>query len=221
MTAVVVAMAAGGTVLAYAGGWIIPDNKASLAAGVAKMPRGVEPSVAKQSGQAVISWTAQEIAPGTLMDHYVVTAHHVGTPAEPGIARTVAASGNATESVTFTGTELAGGTWNWTITPRFREWIGATGRKSRNLVFPAAPVARSANPSGAVAAPPTPGSGGGPSPVTSSPTPAVKKSPDDDGTEVPEKQPDTATPEPVKSEDPPPQPVESGSGEVAEPPAEK
>lgn len=222
---VVTLMGLAGTVFAYAGGWILPDNRATLAASVAKMPRGVEPSVAKQSGQAVVSWTAQEIVPGSLMDHYVVTAHHVGAPARPDIARTVAASGNPAESVAFAGTELAGGTWNWTITPKFREWIGAAGRRSRNVVFPAVPVARPADPSAPAVVTPIPGPGskpgasGSPSPATSSSAPAIGPSPANGGTKAPEKR--TETPEPVKSADPPPQPVESSSGEVAAPPADR
>ncbi|GIE27675.1 hypothetical protein Ait01nite_007200 [Actinoplanes italicus] len=221
MVAVVIAMGTGGTVLAYAGGWILPDNKATLAAGVAAMPRGVKPSVAKQSGQAVVVWPAQEIAPGSLMDRYVVTAHHTGASTKPDIARTVVASGNATESVTFTGAELAGGTWNWTIRPKFQEWIGAASGKSHNLAFPVAPVARSATPGDSATASPTSGSSRSPATVVSSSRPAAMKSPASDGTKAPEKQPETTTPEPVKSDGPPPQPFESSSGEAPEPPAEK
>jgi hypothetical protein len=138
---VVVALGAAGTVYAYAGGWTV-DGQASFTAKVAKMPRGVEPSVAKQSGQAVVSWSAQEIVEGAPMDHYVVTAHSVSEPPRPDIARTVPAAGNATESVTFTVAEVAGGKWRWSVTPRYRVWTGESSRLSERLNFPAAPAAR-------------------------------------------------------------------------------
>lgn len=213
---VVTALAAAGTMFAYAGGWALTDNAASITTNMAKMPRGVEPSVAKQNGQGVVSWTAQEISPAVLMDHYIVTAHRAGSSAGPDVTRTIIASGGATESATFTATELAGGTWNWTITPRFREWIGDASRKSRDLQFPAAPAARSAEPAVSASASPS----GSPSPAASSSTPTIRSSPSaEDPTKVPEKQPETETPEPVRSEDPPPQPVESAGSGVEAPPA--
>jgi hypothetical protein len=202
-----------GTVFAYAGGWALADNTASFTVKVAKMPRGVEPSVAKQSGRAVVTWTAQELTSGSLMDHYVVTAHRVGAPGKPDIARTVAASGTATEVVTFTATELASGTWHWTVVPKFRDWTGTASRTSRNLTFPAAPALRPTAPG----APSTPSSGG---PVTpgSSPAPGGTAT-------TPEKKPETTAPGPARSTEPPgpvepaPQPVESTSSDVEPPPS--
>ncbi|WP_430780896.1 hypothetical protein [Actinoplanes sp. G11-F43] len=217
---VVAAMAVAGTVFAYAGGWALADNTTSLTAKVAKMPRGVEPSVAKQGGQAVVSWSAQEIAPGSFMDHYLVIAHPVGAPAKPEITRTVAASGGVAESVAFSGAELAGGTWNWTITPRFRDWTGEAGRKSRNLRFAAVAPAREAAPSASPSTAPS----GSPSPAVSSSAPKVTASPvpkqsSKEPAQEPERESETSAP--AESAGPPPSPVESTSGEVKPPPTDQ
>lgn len=213
---VIAAMGAAGTVMAHAAGWVLPDNHASLIAGVAPMPRGAKPRVAPQNGQAVVSWTAQQIAPGSLMDHYIVTAHHVGDADRPNITRLIAASGATTESATFASTELAGGTWYWTTAPRFREWTGPASEKSRDLPFAERPVERSAAPS----KPPATAPPGSPSPGVSSSAPVVRESPTVEGTiTVPDKQPETTTPDPVRSADPPPLPVESTGSGVEAPPA--
>lgn len=126
-----------GTYLAYAD-WTVPVSTAKVTVQAAKMPRGVEPSVAKQSRTAVVSWSAQEIVPGVKISHYLVTAYSVSTPALPDIARSVAASGAATESLAFPAEEVAGGRWYWTITPRLATWTGAESPKSKQLTFPAA-----------------------------------------------------------------------------------
>ncbi|MEU4687523.1 hypothetical protein [Actinoplanes sp. NPDC023714] len=138
---VVTVLGAAGTVYAYAGGWTV-DGRLGVTAKVAKMPRGAEPSVAAQSRRAVVSWSAQEIVPGVLMDHYTVTAHSVSDPPAPAVTHTVAADGGATESVTFTVAEVAGGTWRWSVTPRYLGWTGEQSRLSRRLTFPAAPATK-------------------------------------------------------------------------------
>lgn len=143
------AICAAGTVVAYAhAAWPIP-GVALVKARTATMPKGVTPSAAKQGGAAVISWSAQEIAPGAKMDHYVVTAHSVEEPPLPEVAHTVAASGDATESITFAAGEVAGGKWSWTLVPRLGLWAGAESGKSQKLDFPVPTVNRLA------AAPPT------------------------------------------------------------------
>ncbi|GIF24569.1 hypothetical protein BJ973_008048 [Actinoplanes tereljensis] len=151
---IAVALGAGGTAFAYAGGsWTVP-GQAAMTAKVAGMPRGVVPSAAKQGDRAVISWSAQEIGDGVLMDHYVVTAHHVGEPQRPDITRKVAASGEATEVVTFGAAELVGGRWYWTIMPLYRGWTGAVSGRSQRLRFTAAPPADTADAPAAAPEPP-------------------------------------------------------------------
>ncbi|MFG1989212.1 hypothetical protein ACGFJ7_04420 [Actinoplanes sp. NPDC048988] len=135
MGATVAALGIAGTLVAEAD-WMI-GGSAEVRARTAGMPRGVKPSVAKQSKAAVVSWSAQEIAPGIRMDHYVVTAHSVDVPMLPSISRAVAATGKATESVVFGADEVAGGRWYWTIVPRFALWTGAEGGRSTKLNFPA------------------------------------------------------------------------------------
>jgi hypothetical protein len=217
---VVATLGATGTVFAYAGGWTLPDNPAAFTAKVATMPRGIEPSVAKQSGQAVVAWSAQEIAPGVRMDHYSVTAHSVSDPPRPDVTHTVAAGGGSTESIIFAASEVAGGRWRWTIVPRLRQWIGAESRPSRRLTFPAAPVGRAAtapadpaDPAAPVAPEPAPAAttsrGRSPDPATTSPgrSPAPAATGDE---------PETVTPEQTTTA---PEPLTSASGVVELPPA--
>lgn len=135
---VVAALGAAGTVYAYAGGWTV-EGELVYSAKAAKMPRGVEPSVTKRSRQAVVTWGAQQIAPGVWMDHYVVTAHSDSTPPKPDVTRTVAAAGEPVESLAFAAADVAGGGWRWTITPRFRNWSGQKSPSSRRLSFPEVP----------------------------------------------------------------------------------
>ncbi|MEU4237996.1 hypothetical protein [Actinoplanes sp. NPDC026619] len=140
----VLALSAGGTALAAANGWTVPST-ALISAKVAKMPRGVTPSAARQSGTAVVSWSAQEITDGVRMDHYVVTAHSIDDPPLPDITRTIEATGGTAETVAFTAAELAGGKWYWTIAPVYRNWTGAESGKSQRLNFPGTPPARPAS----------------------------------------------------------------------------
>ena len=200
VAAVVATLGVAGTVFAYAGGWTLSDNPGSFTVKVAKMPRGVEPSVAKQGGQAVVTWSAQEIAPGVLMDHYAVTAHSTSDPPRPDVTLTVAAGGESTESVTFTAYELAGDRWRWTVVPRFRSWTGEASPMSRRLAFPAGPAAPNAGraaqvgdeiaPSPAPATSPSRTRSPEPAKPDESPTPAVE-------TSVPE-----SAPLPTESADP-------------------
>jgi hypothetical protein len=128
----------GGTLVSYAG-WIAPASTVSAKARAGSMPPGVTPSAAIQNGQAVVSWSAQEILPGVEMTTYVVTAHDTASPAQPSVAHTVTASGAGTESATFTAAELAGGKWKWAIIPKLQTWTGAEGKLGTpKLVFPAA-----------------------------------------------------------------------------------
>jgi hypothetical protein len=135
--AVAVGLAGAGTISAYAA-WSVPVDTLTVTAEAAEMPRGVTPRVAPRDGEAVVSWDAQELAPGTRMDHYVITAHHVGAPARPDITQTVAATGAATETHAFEASAVGGGRWFWTLVPRFASWSGAESAASAELSFPAA-----------------------------------------------------------------------------------
>ncbi|MEU4428124.1 hypothetical protein AB0F81_46505, partial [Actinoplanes sp. NPDC024001] len=168
-TGAAAALGVSGTMVAHAGGWTLPDNPLSFTARVAKMPRGVEPSVAKQAGQAVVTWSAQEIAPGVRMDHYAVTAHSTSDPPRPDVTHTVAADGGPVESVTFTAGEVAGGGWRWTIVPRFRSWTGEPSRMSRRLAFKAGTTERVT--STVAPAPPSPAAA-----IPASPAPGEQRS---------------------------------------------
>jgi len=182
-----------GTVYAYAGGWTVTSAGTQFTAKVVTMPRGAEPRVAEQGDQAVVSWSAQEIAPGVRMDHYVVTAHSVADPPRPDVAHTVAAAGGSTESITFGTAEVAGGAWRWTVAPKYRQWIGAESPLSRRLVFDSAPDAPAAPADAAVAAVPsaaTPASTAAATGETPrSPAPAVRTSPPGRTTNEPANEP--------------------------------
>jgi hypothetical protein len=137
LLATVGAMSIGGTMVAYAD-WTVPSPAAKATVRAATVPRGVTPSAAVQGGNAVVSWSAQEIEPGLPMTGYVVTAHSVDATPSPDIARTVVGTGSSTGSAVFTGSELAGGKWKWAITPAFGSWTGPEGRLSGpKLSFPA------------------------------------------------------------------------------------
>ncbi|MEV4350381.1 hypothetical protein AB0J83_38485 [Actinoplanes sp. NPDC049596] len=208
---VVAALGVAGTVYAYAD-WSVPSSRLTVTARVAAMPRGVAPSAAKQNGQAVVSWSAQELVPGVLMDHYVVTAHSVGAPARPDLTHTVAASGAATESVTFAAAAVAGGKWQWTIVPRYATWSGAESKKSQQLSFPGTPAATAVPPVAVAAAvvAPEPAVPAAPVPAP----PAVTTSPPT----VSEPAPAEATTSPPPARNPEPESTVSPGAAVPEPP---
>jgi hypothetical protein len=130
------ALVGAGTMVAQAS-WTIPGT-AKVKAKAAAMPRGAVPSAAKQGGNALISWSAEEIVPGVRMQTYVVTAHSTDDPPRADIARTVTATSADTLSATFSGSVLTGGKWYWTLIPKYAQWAGAESKKSDKLTFPAA-----------------------------------------------------------------------------------
>ncbi|MEU8814476.1 hypothetical protein [Actinoplanes sp. NPDC048796] len=134
-TVVVGGLGLAGTMAANAE-WVI-SGSGQVKMRAPAMPRGTTPSVDKQSSGVVVRWDAQEITRGVRMDHYVVTAHSADRPARPDISRTVASTGEATESVTFDAADMAGGRWYWTVVPRFARWAGDESGKSAELTFPA------------------------------------------------------------------------------------
>jgi hypothetical protein len=172
VAAAVAALGIGATVLAYAD-WTVPVRLVATEARAATMPRGVPPKVAKLGSLAVVSWSAQDLAPGLPMDHYLVTAHSMDSPSLPDIARDCVATGARTQSVTFSGAELAGGLWYWTIGPEFRLWRGAGSGRSRRLAFRAEPAAESV----AVVAAPMPESAPTPDRAVPAPAPSPSNSP--------------------------------------------
>ncbi len=130
-----IALVGAGTMIAEAS-WTIPGT-AKVKAKAADMPRGAVPSAAEQGGNALVSWSAQEIAPGVRMQTYIVTAHSADDPPRADIARTVTATSADTQSAVFTGSVLAGGKWSWTLLPEYARWAGAESKKSDKLTFPA------------------------------------------------------------------------------------
>jgi hypothetical protein len=136
VVATATALAGAGTLIADAS-WSIPGT-ARVKIPAAAMPRGATPSAAVQGRTAVVSWSAQEIAPGVKIDHYVVTAHNVNDL--PDVSHTVEASGSAVESLVFTANEVGDGKWYWTIVPKFHLWTGGESGKSQRLALPASRV---------------------------------------------------------------------------------
>jgi hypothetical protein len=122
---VAVGLGIAGTLVAYAQ-WSIP-GQAALQITTTAMPAGETPTAKRQPAAVVVTWPAQQIAPGVNMQSYVVTAHDTATSPRPDIARTVAAG---TETATFTLAELGSGTWSWGIAPKFHLWSGAEGPRS-------------------------------------------------------------------------------------------
>ncbi|WP_297601899.1 hypothetical protein [Mycobacterium sp.] len=198
-TAVVIS----GTLVSYAS-WVLPDPAATAKAQAPSMPAGPTPGSKIVGPNAVVTWDVQQIVPGVKMTAYVVTAHDTDvTPLSP-IARTIAASGSATESATFTAAELAGGKWKWAITPKLESWTGTEGPLSNpKLVFPsaaphtaaAAKAVAAGTGNDATTAPTTPAE---PTPTPISTTEAPAKKPEaEPTTSAPEK-----TVEPEKLESP-------------------
>jgi hypothetical protein len=186
---VVAVLGIAGTLTAFAD-WAVPGTVTTKAR-AATMPRGVQPSVVKQLKTAVISWSAQQIGPDAWMDEYVVTAHSLNTPPLPDVTHTVTATDGPSESVTFSAGEVAGGTWQWTITPHFRHWVGPESRKSSRLTFAVTAAATKAEAPAAVAIRVEPPA----EPVEEPPTPAAPK-------------PET---EPTSTHEPTPEPTEAAT----------
>jgi hypothetical protein len=143
VAATVVAMGAAGTVMAYAS-WVAPAQAVGAKVVAGTMPQGVTPSAATQDGDAVVSWGAQELRAGVRMQRYVVTAHTVDATPRADIVHTVVARAGSVQSTVFSGSELAGGTWKWAITPQFETWTGPEGKLSGKLSFPAVSPLRTA-----------------------------------------------------------------------------
>jgi hypothetical protein len=205
-----VAMGAAGTIAASAN-WS-STSSASGHGQLVSMPRGVEPNAVMTHGKAVVSWRAQTIAPGIEMTSYVVTARDTDkTPRSP-VTHTVIASGTGNESTSFDPRELAGGSWNWAITPRFDSWVGAEGEPSKDeLAFAAVtPTTALAAAVTAAIAPNAPG----PATVESTEAPAstteppVKAPAAETTTSAPEK---PITPEKTESTKADPSPSEASS----------
>ncbi|NMO50475.1 hypothetical protein HH310_04615 [Actinoplanes sp. TBRC 11911] len=195
----------GGTLTAFAD-WAVPST-VTVKARAAKMPRGVQPSVAKQGKTAVVSWSAQQLAPDAGMDEYVITAHSLNAPPLPDITHVVAATGGPSESVTFSAAEVAGGTWQWTITPGFRHWVGNESKKSSRLTFATAPAATKTAATGTDAA-------------TTDPAPRVEPPTPTDVTSPAAPKPTT---DPAPTLEPPPalEPTEDATSAPPEPASEK
>ena len=213
----VAALGAAGTLVAHAD-WPVPVT-ATVKVRTAAMPRGTEPSVAEQSKGAVVTWSAQEIAPDVRMTGYVVTARAVAAGARPDIVRTVAASGKESESVTFAASEVAGAQWRWTLTPRFRSWAGTESKPSSALKFDGA-VAGKAAPSSTTVDPAAPVAPAAPATGTGSPaaeppaagSPAVRP-PAAGSPAAEEKSTEKATSPPAQQPEQPPVAVEPPSAE--------
>ena len=214
--AAVLAFGIAGTAMAYA--WIVPAKNTDVRIRAAKMPTGVTPSASIQNGQAVVSWSAQEILPGIKMTSYVVTAHDVSAT-HPAVSHTVTSVGGSTDSSTFTAAELASGRWKWTIIPKFQKWTGDEGKQSSSITFPIAPATVLADAVTAVTAAKTtpvdaPTAATAESAPNPLPSPSTTRTPEN-AVEEPAVDPTTSAPdrsaEPAKTETPKVDPTPSGS----------
>src|SRR5687767_14295060 len=124
VTVTAAAVASAGTVIAYAS-WPVPSKTVKVKIRTVDMPRGVQPSVARSGANAVVTWSPQEIVPGTTMQSYLVTRHSADDAAAIKQFAPVAVT-------TFTDTAVPTGKWYWTVTPKFGGWTGTESRKSAN-----------------------------------------------------------------------------------------
>ncbi|MDY7084516.1 MAG: hypothetical protein SYR96_05365 [Actinomycetota bacterium] len=187
----VTALVVAGTLVANAEWMIGTTGEAKIR--TVKMPKGVKPSVAQQGKAAVVSWSAQEIEPGAKMTRYTITAHSQGAAAKAAVVRQADSTGAESQSITFAASEVAGGTWRWTVTPHFASWTGAESGLSSALTFAPAPAARLAEapaPKTAIptattapAARPTPESAA--PPITTRPAPTAEAPPKEEATTAP------------------------------------
>jgi hypothetical protein len=204
-----------GTFVAYAQ-WSIP-GQAALRVTTAAIPAGGTPTAKKQGDKVVVTWPAQEIAPGVSMQKYVVTAHDSQAPARPDVVHTVAAG---TETAAFTVAELGSGRWSWAVAPKFQLWSGAEGPRSTSTVTIAAgqPTALLAAAAPATIAGSAPGTGKAATPTDPAPATATTRTtattPVPEATsEKPKTEPTTSasekTQEPEKTEAPKADPTHS------------
>jgi len=126
-------LTAAGSYVAYAS-WFVPSKQIQVKIKSATMPRGATPTATSYGGGAIVSWRAQEVAPGARMQSYLVTAHSAEQPPAPNVTRTVTATGAATESTLYTVGDLGGGEWYWTLAPKFQSWVGKESRESDKLL---------------------------------------------------------------------------------------
>jgi hypothetical protein len=155
--AIAIVVAGGGTMAAYAQ-WTVPSKPISFKVKSVDMPRGVRPSVAKNGTDAVVSWSPQEIDPGTPMQTYIVKRRNADDDS-------LAAAFPPTAAVTVTEKNVAAGKWYWTITPTFALWTGAEGKASEKLKVQGPPPADAVAANTLVSAPTTAATGAAKAPV--------------------------------------------------------
>ncbi|MEU4217667.1 hypothetical protein [Actinoplanes sp. NPDC026623] len=180
-----VTLAVGGTLAANAT-WSIPSTPTSVKLTTVDLPRGPKPNATKENGGAVITWSSQEIVPGTAMRGYIVTRHDTDDESSSKVFAAIAGT-------TLTDTGMPPGKFYWTVTPKFAAWTGEESTKSENLKFTA--PAASARTAVVTGAPPP----GRPTP-SAAPTQTAGGG---SGTADPPPAPPTG-PTPPKETDPPP-----------------
>jgi hypothetical protein len=132
VVAISAAVASAGAVVAYAN-WTVPSKPIGFTVKSVDMPRGVRPSVAKNGTDAVVSWSPQDIDPGTPIQTYIVKRRNADNDS-------LAATFPRTAAVTVTEKNVAAGKWYWTITPAFALWAGTESKASEKLKFQAPPA---------------------------------------------------------------------------------
>lgn len=125
-----------GTVQAFAG-WSTTAPPKAVIGSTASMPRTDAPTAVARKGAAVVTWETQTIS-NRPMTQYIVTGYSVAKPAGKTIRRTLNATPGVAQSEAFAAKDVRGGTWQWTITPKFRSWTGSESGRSNTCVFPSA-----------------------------------------------------------------------------------
>lgn len=116
--------------------WQADGSNANAAAKATTMPAGSTPNASVSGSSVTLTWTASSVA-GTPVPGYVVKAYDATTNAP----RTVgAACAGTITSTSCTESNVAAGSWRYTVTPVDANWSGTESAKSASVtVAPAAP----------------------------------------------------------------------------------
>lgn len=127
--------------------WQAPSSAATANASATTMPTGSTPSASAIGSSVTVSWTASSLG-GAPVPGYVVKAYDAAT----NTPRTVGASCAGTvTSTSCTESNVAAGTWRYTVTPTDASWSGGESAKSASVTVAGVDHFVVAAPSGATA----------------------------------------------------------------------
>ncbi|GAB3402687.1 hypothetical protein GCM10027515_12720 [Schumannella luteola] len=111
------------------GFWTPTSSSGSAAATAATLGTGAKPTVSASAQSVTVSWTGS-----TPADGYVVTRYGSG-----GTLQTILAGCAGTiTATTCTESGVPAGSWQYTVTPRYKNWVGVEGAKSSIVTTAAA-----------------------------------------------------------------------------------